>query len=114
MDVWTATVRLSIIQGRTTMRVRTSWPGALVTGALLAWQVYRCAKTPPTLFRRTGPYAGAALVGCAGLGLLALAVANARAGQRAQDRLSDRLEQELEDSFPASDPPAMTRPGAAV
>jgi hypothetical protein len=88
--------------------------GSALPGALLVWRLgtglLNRAEDHPAA--RRWARIGAAAAWVAGIAALAVALSNAvsrnaRLAQQAET--DDRLDEELMESFPASDPPAMTR-----
>jgi hypothetical protein len=83
----------------------------VIPSAFLVWRLgshlVRQAGTNPAALRWAR--IGAAASALAGVAAILVGIANSQhAGRGADDK---RLEQELEDTFPASDPPAVTRAG---
>jgi hypothetical protein len=93
-------------------RPRFAAVGDALPAALLVWKlgtrlVTQAGNNPAA---RRWAQIGAAAAGLVGLATVLVAVANTVAAPTAA-RLDQRLEDELADSFPASDPPAVTRAG---
>lgn len=87
--------------------------GEVLPAAMLMWKVGNrlLSQTGRNPVARRWARVGAACAGLAGVAAVLSAVANTDVGPNHEARLSDRLQDELEDSFPASDPPAITRSG---
>ena len=94
-------------------RSRLSAVGETLPAALVVWKLGNrlLAQAGNNPAAQRWARIGAAAAGIAGLAAILVAVANTAAAG-AQVRHDDqRLEDALEDSFPASDPPAITRSG---
>jgi hypothetical protein len=96
-------------------RSRLSAASAALPAALVVWRLGtrllgQAGNNPNA---RRWARIGAAAAALAGLSVILVGVSGSADPRRLSTReLDDRLESELEDSFPASDAPAITRPGA--
>ena len=83
-------------------------PAAMVVWKLGSRLIAQAGDNPSA---RKWARIGAAALGLAGVAVILVGIANSFPAQPTGAQLNNRLEDELEDSFPASDPPAITRSG---
>jgi hypothetical protein len=87
--------------------------GETLPAALVVWKLGNrlLSQAGPTRSAQRWARIGAAAAGLAGLSAILVAISNSAAVADQARHDDRRLEDELEDSFPASDPPAITRSG---